>query len=711
MNRLNAYRHLLSSGRIGALDLRNRIVMSPMGTNLAEGDGRVGERITRFYEERAAGGVGLIIMGVGAIAYPAGACMPGQVGISDDKFIAGLKKLTQGVHAHGAKIAIQLQHAGRMATQDVAAGRPLWVPSALPVQTGDLLDDLTPEEVQGVTAHLAQPNAKLSFREMTAEDIRGFVGMFADAADRARRADFDGVEIHAAHGYLLSTFLSPAYNKRQDAYGGSHENRARLLLEVIRSVRERVGSEFPVWCRLDANEFRTEGGITVEEAQQTAQLVEVAGADAIHVSAYAHPTEGFACTDAPVAREPGGYVALAEGIKRRVRVPVIAVGRIEPEQAEAIVASGKADFVAMAGKLLADPDLPGKLGEGRPQDIRPCLCCYTCVGKIYLNQRVACTVNPAAGREVEFLLHPTRRPKQVLIAGGGPAGMEAARVAALRGHRVILCEKSDHLGGAAFFASLVYEPTGRLIEYLEEQLRALPVDMRLNQAVTPELVRSIAPDVVLVAVGSKRPTPPIRGANRPNVMGAEDLRGIVTGNGGSAVGAKPAFGPKAMVGLGGVLGDADQASLLRKLSRRWMPVGTRVVIVGSGLAGIGLAGFLSARDRNVTVLERGQKLAVEMALPRRWRTLHELRKRGITMLTGVWVDEITDAGVVYVRPDGEKHVAPADSVILASGATANNDLADALALAGPRVHVLGDCGGIGHIEGALMDAARLARMI
>jgi 2,4-dienoyl-CoA reductase (NADPH2) len=289
--------------------------------------------------------------------------------------------------------------------------------------------------------------------------------------------------------------------------------------------------------------------------------------------------------------------------------------------------------------------------------------------------------------------------------------MEAGRVAALRGHKVVLCEKSNRLGGTLFFASLVYEPNGRLIDYLEEQVRSLPIDLRLNQEVTPQLVKAISPDVVLVAIGARRQTPAIRGADRPSVLSGDDLRGLITGDESGTAAEKLGLPQRAMVGLGNMLGISDSASLLRKLSRRWMPVGKRVVIIGGGLVGIELAEFLSDRDRTVTVLERGQKLAVEMALPRRWRALYELREGGVTMLTAVRVEEITDGAVVYLTADEERQSTPADSVIIASGAIANHELAEELAGAVSKLHVLGDCGGIGYIEGALMDAARVARMI
>ena len=703
------FRHLLAPGRIGSLELRNRIFMTPMGSNLAEESGHIGERITRYYEARAQGGVGLIIVGVGAIAFPVGACIPNQVAISDDRFLPGLQTLTQRVHAHGAKIAIQLQHAGKVATQDMAAGRPMWVPSIPTISGGDLLNDLTPEEIQGVIGHLTKPGAGMSFHEMTTADIGELITQFVEATDRACRAGFDAVEIHGAHGYLISEFLSPATNHRTDDYGGPLENRARLLVEVLRAVKQRVGS-FPVWCRLDAKEFRIPNGITVEDGQRTAELAEAAGADAIHVSAYADPVSGVAFTDAPLVHAPSGYVPLAEGIKRRVSVPVIAVGRIEPEDADALIAAGKADFVAMGRKLLADPELPNRLSAGRPEDIRPCIYCYRCVGNIFVNRQVSCAVNPATGREAEFAITPAAPPKRVLIAGGGPAGMEAARVAALRGHQVTLCEKSERLGGTALFSSLVYEANGKLVEYLETQVRALRIDLQLGKEVTPALVQQLQPDVVLVAVGARRAAPPIPGVDRANVLSGDDLRSLMTGSDASVAAEKLSLRQRAMLTMGNLLGMADRIALTRELTRHWMPLGKRVAVIGGGLVGVELAEFLSERGREVTVLEESQPLAIEMALPRRWRALHTLREHGVQLLTGAVVEAITDAGVVYSQ-HGDRQVAPADHVIIATGVGDNRGLADALRPLGPDVHLLGDCKGVGYIEGAMKDAAQIARAI
>jgi 2,4-dienoyl-CoA reductase-like NADH-dependent reductase (Old Yellow Enzyme family)/thioredoxin reductase len=667
-----AFSHLLAPGRIASMEIRNRIVMAPMGSNLAAEDGHVGERLIRYYEERARGGVGLIIVGVGAVAHPAGVCIPKQVAISNDGFLPGLEALTRRLQAHGAKVAIQLQHGGKVARQDMEAGRPMWVPSVPTLAAGDLLNDLTPDEIQAVIGHLAKPGAAVRFHEMTTADIGVLIEQFADAAQRARRAGFDGVEIHAAHGYLLASFLSPASNRRTDEYGGSLENRARLLVEVIGAVKERAGSDFPVWCRLDGREFHIENGVTIEDAQHTAVLAEAAGADAIHVSAYADPRSGVAFTDAPLVHQPCGYVDLAAAIKAHVRAPVIAVGRIEPAEADAVIGAGKADFVAMARKLLADPELPRKLAGARPQHIRPCIYGYSCVGNIFLNRSVGCAVNPATGRESETGIRPVSRPRQVLVAGGGPSGMEAARIAALRGHRVTLCERRAHLGGAAVLAALVYAPNGALVEHLIAEVRALPIEVRLGQELTLDLVRNLQPDLVLIATGAVAALPAIPGTGRANILSVADL-------------ASP-------------------------MVQHDLSPGTRIAIVGNGMIGIEVAEFFSQRGADVSVLGQSATSGVGMALPRRWRALHTLRQRGVRLFAGARLEAFTDDGVEF-SDNGERHHLAADVVMLATGFHGDHSLADALDDLGIESHRLGDCRKPGDIESALADAARIAASV
>jgi 2,4-dienoyl-CoA reductase-like NADH-dependent reductase (Old Yellow Enzyme family)/thioredoxin reductase len=707
------YAHLLSPGRIGALQIRNRILMAPMGSNLAESDGTMGERIKRYYEERARGGVGLLIVGVGAIAFPAGACNPNQVAISDDRFIPDLRELTTRVHAQGAKVAMQLQHAGKVAVRDMVDGRAMWVPSEAKLKRGDLTHDLTAEEMQQFVGDLGQPGAKVHFHVMTERDIATLIEWFAAAAERAKRAGFDGIELHAGHGYMLSCFLSPATNHREDAYGGDIEGRARLLVEVIRAVKARVGAEFPVWCRIDAKEFRTPGGISEADGLRAAELAAEAGADAIHVSAYADSTSGVAFTDAPLVDEPGRYLPFAAAIKRRIDVPVIGVGRIEPEQADRMIAEGQIDFVAMARKLLADPELPNKLAAGQPEAVRPCIYCYTCVGQIFLNQPSCCVVNTASGREAEAEWAPAQTPKHVLVVGGGPAGMEAARIARLRGHRVTLWEQGQRLGGTAYFSSLVYPPNGRLVEWLEGQVRTLGVEIEVGRAATPDAVMRLAPDVVLVAVGAKREAPSVPGVEDPRVFSGDDLRALLTGEGQAA--AAQGLGWVARVALlfARTIRLGARPELTRRLTRLWMPLGKRVVVVGGGLVGVELAEFLSERGRAVTVLESGPKLATEMAPPRRWRVLHTLREHGVDLKTSVRVVAIEAAGVVVgVGEDAqEEECVPADAIIWASGVVADTSLAETLRAAGHTVKAIGDCAGVGYIKGAMRDAADVARTL
>ena len=661
--------HLLSPVRIGTLELRNRIAMSPMGVEIVDDDGVLRERMIRFYEERARGGAGLVISEVAAIAYPRGATTAHQIAISDDRYLPGLTELARRVHAHGAKLALQLVHHGKVSRLDQKQGRELLMPSE-PRWHGamDMARDLTREELGAMIA--ASGGAPPKIRVATREDLAWLVEQFAAAAERARRAGADAVELHAGHGYILSEFLSPAWNHRDDGYGGPVENRARLLQEVIRACKRRAGDDFPVWCRMDAVELRTPDGIRFEDAQRTAELAEAAGADAIHVSAYADSTSGPAFTEAPLVHREAGYVGYAEGIKRRVRVPVIAVGRIEFELADRLIAEGKADVVAMARKHLADAELGRKLAAGRPQDVRPCVYCYTCVAQPFFDRRVRCAVNPITANEIDLAeLERTKAatPRRVLVVGGGPAGLEAARVAARRGHRVILCERADSLGGALRLAAKTYEPNGRLLRWLEAQVRDLGVELRLRTTVTPALARELAPDLVVVATGARRDRPSLPGAEQPHMLTGDDLA--------------------------------------RVLASDDPPVGARVAIVGAALAGVSLADYLRARGREVTLLEEGPTLGVAMAHPRRWRALADLREQGVALVANARVHAITAKSVhAIVEEKGaprELEIA-ADHVIWLAGWTGDASLAESLRADGVApVEVVGDAGGVGYLEGAI----------
>ncbi len=704
----NPYAPLFQPGRIGNLELKNRIIMAPMGSNFAETDGTCGERIKSYYEARAKGGAALLTMGVCAVAYPHGTSEPYQVGVSRDDFIPGLAGVAERAHRHGAKIAMQLQHSGKNSVLDVAQGREVWVPAKPKYFANNNMAAITQEEMAtfiGVGPH------KPRMRIMDKADIEQMIEYFAAAAARAQAAGFDAVEIHGAHNYILAGFLSPYYNTREDEYGGSLNNRARMLLETIAAVKQRVGNDFPVWVRLDAEEVHTPGGISLPEAIQVAQMCEAAGVNAISVSAYAALINGTAFTDAPIPQKPSAFLSNAAAVKQAVKVPVITAGRLEPEEAARAVEQGQIDFVAMARKTLADPEIPIKLEQNRPQDVRPCIYCYACVSEIFVNRRVKCAVNAMTGHEFEAQIERAATPKHVLVVGGGPAGMEAARVAALRGHRVTLAERSDRLGGTLFFAALAYPENGKLLDYLTAQVKQLPIDIRFNTAVDAAFVQSLNPDEIIVATGARRTAPPITGADQKHVWSGDELRRLMTGDGADEIAkAKLSLTERTMFKAGGMLRVTDSTQAIQQLSKLWMPLGKRVVIVGGGLVGLELAEFLMERGRQVTVLEPTDRAGRELAIVRRWRVLDIVRAHGTLELQAA-VREITKDAVVWTNAQGEEQRTPADSVVLALGAEGDDRVAQALAVTGKPVQTVGDCRSVNYIEGAMHEGNRIGRTI
>lgn len=709
---MSIYEHLLKPGIIGNLKLRNRIVTAPMGSNLNTEDGVVCDRLIRHYARRAEGGAGLVIVEVSYIDYPRGNAMPRAIALSDDKYIPGLARLTDAVHSHGAKIAIQLQHAGKSAAMDISNGQEVMMPS-LPNELepfdSDVHIGITAEEGARMVGNM-KPGQAPKFHAVTEEDIRRIVSRYAEGAARAKRAGFDGVEIHAGHGYLIASFLSSYWNKRQDQYGGSLENRTRFLTEVIKAVRQSVGPDFPVWMRMNAEEYRMPGGIVLSEACQIAQIAEQAGIDALHVSAYGNPASAIAFTEGPLVHKPCGYLPLAAQVKSAVSVPVIAVGRITPEEGDKALKNGEADFVALGRQLLADPDAPNKLRDGCADAIRPCIYCYTCVGQIFTNDNLCCAVNPDVGMEKDTRPAKTDKPKKVLVVGGGPGGMEAARIAALRGHTVTLCEKSKRLGGTAFFAAVAYAENGKLVDYLIRQVESLPITLRLNQRVDRNFVEKLAPDEIIVATGAKREAPSLPGSDLQHVFNGDQLRLLMAGDSGVAK-AKLSIIQRLMMAAGGVSGLTSSHAALRQLSKWWLPLGRRVVIAGGGLVGLELAEFLQERRHEVTVLEESVNLGAELAIPRRWRVLHQLREHGVELKTEVKLTRIDKSSVSYRDRDGITQSVIADTVIIAMGAQSNPALKQELAASGIAVHEIGDCAGVNYIRGAIADASRIANAI
>ncbi|WP_418791600.1 FAD-dependent oxidoreductase [Phosphitispora sp. TUW77] len=692
---------LMSPGRIGSMELHNRIVLSAMGTELSTEEGVTTEKEIRFYEERAKGGVGLIIVGSVSVSHPYGVCIPKQLAISDDSQIPMLKELVDRVHKHGAKIAPQLQHPGIVSGMDIVKGFPLLVPSYPEQKQSDIgtMNDITAEEGAAFAASL---QFKPELKVMTKEDIDWAIEKFAAAAERAQKAGFDAIEIHAGHGYLIDSFLNPSSNKRTDEYGGSPENRARLLIEIIQACKKRTGSDYPLICKINAYTMYGAEGVNIEDAKVTAKMAEAAGADAIFSTAYGGSNMATSCQDTHTPYKELNNIPSARQIKSAVKIPVIAVGRIEPEDGDKLIGEGAIDFVAMGRQLLADPELPNKVKEDRLEDIRPCIVCFKCISQIFLSSTVKCGVNPNCSHEDEFQIKKASKPKRVLVVGGGPAGMEAARVAALRGHKVTICDKEKFLGGTLFFASVMYIANYKLVEYLEAQLKKLKVDIQVGVEVTPEFVKKFKPDVVVVATGVKRFLPDLPGVKQTHVLDGDDMRNMVTGSGDGAA-AKTDLKTKLMLKAGSLTGISRDPKKLAMGSKVFMPLGKNVVIVGGGLVGVEMAEFLTERGRNVTILEEGYALGWEMSLLRRWHHLSHNVKNGVKSLCGCKVTSIGEKTVTYTDKEGQEHTIDADNVIIAQGHTHNLELAERLKKDGYEVHTVGDCSGDDLIEGAMTD--------
>lgn len=695
----NSHRALLSGGRIGALTLKNRMIVTAMGVSLAEPDGHVGQRLIDYHVAQAEGGAALIVMGVTGVAWPVGAVQPNQTAISDDRFLPGLTRLVDAVHAAGGKIAAQLHHGGLVAAHSAQDGHPLWGPAIPPAFTGDFPDYFLPEEMAAFAGGVV-PTVKV----LEPADIAVAVRQFADAALRARRAGFDGIEIHGGHGYLLSSFMSPSTNTRTDDYGGSLENRARLLLEVVRAVRAAVGPDFAMWVKLDSREMGKKTGIQLDDARTVAPLVEAAGADAITVTAYHDVGQGKLHSASNIPHEPGVHLEAAKAIKAVLKVPVIASGRLELDVADQKLAAGGFDFLAMGRKLLADPALPNKLADGRVADVRPCIYCYTCVSTAYLREPVRCAVRPETAYEGRDWLpaHPRRR---VVVIGGGPGGMEAARRLDEIGDEVILIEKSSRLGGTLRFAGLAYEPNERLLDWLRRQVEASRVEVRLGTEATVDLVASLKPDVVFVATGAVRDMPPIPGNDLPHVFSGDDMRAMMLGESSDALKRKTSWTTRLATKVGAATGATANLDLVRKATHGWMPLGRNIVIIGGELVGLELAEFLMERGRTVTVVGEAAKFGGGLLLVRRMRLLAELKEHGVAMFPAASGIEITAEGVRFVDAAGEARQATADHVIVATGARGDTSLADAIAATGLEVRSYGDATGVTYIEGAIRGAA------
>lgn len=635
MEETQRFKRLFKPVGIGEIELKNRIVMLPMENNYASKDGFVTERLKTYYKERARD-VSLILIQIACVESRQGKGYVHQLCIDNDEMIPGLNDLARAIHEEGAKVFIQLHHAGANAIGD----QPV---AASPIQ-------MTP--------------GKPMPRALSLSEIDEMTAQYALAAERAKEAGFDGVEVVASGNYLVWNFLAPTWNKREDEFGRRLEGRAKLFLGIIKAIKAKVGKSYPVTCRLAIKEYDAEVGVTVSETQQVARWAVNAGLDGITATAIGG--------DSVAPSNPGALIPLASAMKQAVSVPVTAAAGMDLEIGGKAVEEGNADLVGIGRRFLADPEYVTKAVSGRIVDINPCIACKMCIDTSLLkNQPLRCAVNPACGREEEYKLNHTEKPKKVVVIGGGPGGMKAAIIAARRGHEVILFEKAHRLGGQLIPAAL---PPGKnkiqnLIDHLSTQLVKHSVEIRLGTAVEGELIESLKADVVVIATGKKDYVPEITGIENANVARAEDV----------------------------LIGDAV--------------VGIDVAVIGGDLVGCETAEFIADKGMNVTIVETLERLLSKTSPVKSVRLLKRLRDKGVTTLTGVKKEKFRDYCLFVTMGDGNEVPIPVDTIVYAAGGTPNNTLFYELKDRFPEIYCAGDCTEPRDIASAIEEGFNIGRSI
>ena len=650
---------LFESTKIGSIEIKNRLAMSAMDLGFTT-EGSINKRFIDFYVERARGGVGLIVVG-GCYPEMTGKVWKSIIGLDKDEYIPGLKKLTDTIHKYDTKIAAQILHGGRSASSFFSKTHPV-SPSSL--------------------SHI---NIKQKPHALTIPEIKKVIDGYVAATVRVKKGGFDAVEIHGGMGYLINQFLSRATNKRKDKYGGSLKNRIRFAKEIVVAIKEKVGKRYPVIFRLSGEDF-VEDGLKIDESVEIAKELEKAGVDAFNVSPGWHESR----TPIMLMSIPRmSYIFLSEKIKDNVNVPVIGSVRINDlALAEEVIDNNQSDIVSIGRPLIADPELPKKYKRKQFEDIRRCIACNQgCFDSLLGFKSISCLYNVRAGRESELKIKKAKKKKKVMIIGGGPGGMEAARVAALRGHDVHLFEKTDVLGGQLRYA---YIPPGReeivnVISFLENQIKKLNVNIELSNKVDTVTINKMKPDVVIAATGGVPLIPKITGIKEKNVVVAEDVfdNKVKVGKdvviiGGGTIGCEIALHTAKMGAM-----DPEVACFLLK----------NKVIDGDKAVEL-----TSKGKRNITILEMKNKIGGRFGISTRWVIMKQIVDAGINSITGIKVKNMSTKSikekdkVCITYEDDKKDIKIfADTVIIAAGYKSNQDLTSKLNGKINELYKIGDC--------------------